>query len=90
MIVWLAVTTLVVTGKVTEDWPAGTVAVAGTTATVPLLLSVTITPPEGDGPLNVTRPMTLAPPGTAFDERLSVLRVGGGASACSTESNTPV
>ena len=48
----------VVTVKVAVLWPAATVTVAGTRAfRVSLLVSVTVRPPAGAAPLNVTVPV---------------------------------
>ena len=51
--------------------PCGTVMLNGTCATSALvLLSATITPPNGAGPESVTVPVAEAPPFTCFDDRL--------------------
>jgi len=55
----------VVTVKVAEFAFAGTVMLAGTAAVVlSLLLSTTVAPDEGAGPLNVTAPVDELPPST--------------------------
>ncbi len=58
-------TALVLTVNVALVAPAATVTLAGTRATVVLLLeSVTCAPPVGAGPLNVTAPVDAFPPTT--------------------------
>lgn len=52
---------IVVMTKVAEFFPSGTVTLDGTVAfSVSLLLSVTVTPPAGAAPFNVTVPVELA------------------------------
>ena len=52
---------IVVITKVAEFFPSGTVTNEGTAAfSVSLLLSVTVTPPAGAAPFNVTVPVELA------------------------------
>lgn len=58
-------------------FPAGTVTLAGTIATLLLLDMVTTAPPAGAGPLSVTVPCPLSPPRmvvglTVIEARLSV------------------
>jgi hypothetical protein len=55
-------TALVVTGKVAEIEPAGTVTLAGTTADGLLSESVTTAPPMGAVPLRVTVAVDVSPP----------------------------
>jgi hypothetical protein len=61
----LLATARVVTVKVPEVLPAGTVMEAGTVAAAVLLLcKETVAPPVGAGPVRVTVPVELAPPDT--------------------------
>jgi hypothetical protein len=60
----------VVAVKVVEVKPAGTVTVAGTVTLVKLDVRVTIAPPAGAGPVNVTVPVEEAPPATLVGETL--------------------
>ncbi len=61
----LLLTALVLIVKFAVVAPAVTVTLAGTVATVVLLLlSVTTAPPDGAGPLNVTVPVGELPPVT--------------------------
>ena len=65
-------TTFVFTVKVAEVAPAGTATLLGTTAAFVLLLpSVTMTPPAGAGPDNVTVPRDELPPLTVVGFRVS-------------------
>jgi hypothetical protein len=67
-------TRLVVTLKLADIAPAGTMIVAGTVATFVLLLVRLITaPPEGAGALNVTVPVEVKPPLTLVGLRVSEL-----------------
>ena len=79
-----AATALVLTVNVALVAPAATVTLAGTWATVVLLLeSVTCAPPVGAGPLNVTAPVDEFPPTTLVGFRLNELSVtAGGAAGC--------
>jgi len=58
----LAVTTLVLTVKVALVAPAATVTLDGTVAAEELLLSDTVTPPDGAAALKVTVPWDVPPP----------------------------
>ncbi len=70
-------TASVVTVKVVDVEPAGTVTVAGTVAAdVKLDESVTTSPPVGATPLMVTVPVDGVPPVTVVGFRLSALTVG--------------
>jgi len=72
-------TRLVVTLKLADVAPAGTIMLAGTVATVVLLLTRLITaPPEGAGALNVTVPVEGKPPLTLVGLRESALSAGSG------------
>jgi hypothetical protein len=67
---------LVLTVKVVLLWPAGTVTLAGTVATLVLLLeSVTPAPPEGAAPESVIVPVDLLPPLTLVGLSVSEERV---------------
>ena len=71
-------TGVVLTVKVALVLPAGTVTLAGTVATLVLLLErVTTAPPLGAGPLSVTVPVEEFPPVTLVGLRLSDESVGG-------------
>jgi hypothetical protein len=79
-------TAFVVTVKVADAAPAGTVIFAGTAATFVLLLNkFTVTPPVGAGPLRVTVPVDCAPPTTAVGLNVKEESTGAGtaAGACS-------
>ena len=68
----------VVTVKVTDVAPAGTVTLAGTVAMLVLaLIRVTRTPPAGAGPLSVTVPVEVPPPLTVLGLRVSWPIPGG-------------
>jgi hypothetical protein len=70
-------TTLVVIGKVAVVALAATVTLAGTCAAEMLLLDkVTTAPPAGAGPVNVTVPVEVAPPGRDVGLSATELRVG--------------
>src|SRR5687768_13697046 len=72
-----AVTAVVVTGNVAEVAPSGTVTVAGTVATVGLLLArVTVTPPAGAAADSVTVPVEGLPPATLVGFSVAEARVG--------------
>ncbi len=75
----------VLTVKLADEEPAGTVTLAGTVAAAVLLLdSVTTTPPEGAAADNVTVPCEVLPPVTDVGLRLTEFKVtvgGGGALA---------
>jgi len=58
------VTDVVVIVKVAVELPGATMTLAGTTADVLLLESVTVEPPAGAGPLKVTVPLDEFPPAT--------------------------
>src|SRR6476620_491964 len=61
----LAETANVVTLKLAEVWPAGTLTMPGTCAAEEsLVASVTEIPPEGEGALKKTVPVALVPPAT--------------------------
>ena len=64
VMVWLEVTALVVIVKKKDDTPAGNVTLEGTLTALPLVRSVTTTPPVGAGPESRTVPVTLVPPVT--------------------------
>ena len=71
------VTRLVVTLKLTDVAPAGTMTVAGTVATFGLLLTRVITaPPKGAGALNITVPVEVEPPLTLVGLRVNELSAG--------------
>src|SRR5262249_61369899 len=79
-----AVTPVVVTLKEALVAPAATVTLAGTLATVVLLLdSVTTAPPAGAAEVNVTVPCDELPPTTELGARLTAdrLATGGGGGA---------
>ena len=72
-------TRLVTTLKVADVAPAGTMMLAGTVATLVLLLVRLITrPPEGAGALSVTVPVETAPPRTLAGFRVNAVSVGSG------------
>lgn len=70
-------TRLVVTLKLADVAPAGTMTVDDTVAMFRLLLNNWITaPPEGAGPLSVTVPVEVEPPLTFAGLRVSAVSVG--------------
>ena len=79
VMVWVEVTALVVTANVAAFRPAGTVTPEGTVAALPLVRSVTRTPPAGAEPESTTTPLVLVPPVTdKLDKpRLESVTVGG-------------
>ena len=82
-----AETALVLTVNVALVAPAATVTLAGTRATVVLLLeSATCAPPAGAGPLNVTVPVDEFPPVTLVGFNASEASVGAGGAAGVTVS----
>ncbi len=82
-----AETALVLTVNVALVAPAATVTLAGTRATVVLLLeSATCAPPAGAGPLNVTAPVDEFPPVTLVGLNVSEASVGAGGAAGVTVS----
>jgi len=82
-----AETALVLTVNVALVAPAATVTLAGTRATVVLLLeSATCAPPAGAGPLNVTAPVDEFPPVTLVGLNVSEASVGAGGGAGFTVS----
>ena len=65
--------------KVADVAPAGTMMLAGTMATLVLLLTrVTTAPPEGAGALSVTVPVETEPPRTLAGLMVSAESVGSG------------
>jgi len=80
--VCVALTVLVVTGKVAEIWPAGMVIPVATEADGLLVDKLTFTPPSGAAAASVTVPALLLPPITVDGEteiavRIARLAVGG-------------
>ncbi len=72
-----AATALVVTLNVAEIALAGTITLDGTPAAAVLLLdNVTVDPPDGARPVNVTVPVEEVPPVTEDGTRVTALRVG--------------
>src|SRR5262249_48420483 len=72
-----AVTADVVTVKVAEVWPAGTVTIGWGRAIRLLVASVTVTPPAGAEPLKNTVPETLLPPTTLAEASVTDDKRGG-------------
>jgi hypothetical protein len=72
-----AVTGVVVTVNVALVLAAGTITDDGTVAAALFLLNATEEPPLGAGPVSVTVPVELVPPGTVVGFKLSVFRAGG-------------
>ena len=68
---------MVVMVNVAEDWPAGTVTEAGTTAFEVLLVRVTVVPPDAAGPFRVTVPVALVPPLTVVGLTVTELNPTG-------------
>src|SRR5262249_45665632 len=79
-------TDVVVTPKVAELAPAGTVTLPGTVAADELLLSATCTPPAGAAPESVTVPCDGLPPVRLAGFSVSEVSEGGGAWAGLTVS----
>lgn len=77
----LAVTLVVVMVKFALVTPAATVALAGTTAELELLLNETNVPPLGAALVSVTVPWTLFPPVTLVGFNVSEVRLAGGGGA---------
>jgi len=74
-----AVTAVVPTEKFALSAPAATVTLAGTLATVALLLdSVTIAPPVGAAVVSVTVPVLVVPPTTLVGLTVTADKLGGG------------
>jgi len=86
--VWLDVTELVATMKVTEAKPAGIVTEVGTEAEFPLLRNVATAPPLGAGPDSCIVPVTIAPPVIAELDNVRLLSTATGAVAA-TEISRP-
>jgi len=77
-----AETALVATVNVALVAPAATTTLAGTRATVVLLLeSATCAPPAGAGPLNITVPVDEFPPTTLVGFNVNEVSVGAGGAA---------
>ena len=72
--------------KVTDVAPAGTVTLAGTTASVELLRNVTITPLAGAADDRLTVALAGVPPTTLVADNVIVASAGAGATAGLTVS----
>src|SRR5258707_5748802 len=90
MVTVVDVTTgLVVRVNVALVAPAATTTLAGTRATVVLLLeSATCAPPAGAGPLNITVPVDEFPPTTLVGFNVNEVSVGAGGAAGATVRET--
>jgi len=73
----VVVTIVVAIGKVVEDDPCPTTTLAGTDALELLDPRLTVVPPCGALPFNVTVPVEGEPPSTVVGESVMALRVGG-------------
>ena len=85
----LAVTTVVLIGKVAVVAPAATVTDAGTTAVAELLVKATTTPPAGAGEPSVTVPVAAVPPLTLTGLTLTVDNEPSGSESVLTASVFP-
>ncbi len=74
--VWV-ITAEVTTLKIAVILPVGTVTEVGTVAAIWLLASLTVTPPEGAGPVRVTVPVAEEPPVRLERFRTTDFRVCG-------------
>ena len=84
-------TAFVVTVKVAEFEPAGTVTLGGTVATaVFALLSVTTAPPLGAGLVRVAVPTDVLPPTTAVGLKVMLERLDGEATPIAAISARPI
>jgi hypothetical protein len=84
-----AVTAVVVTVKVAVELPAATVTLAGTTADVWLLESVTIAPPAGAALVKVTVPVEGFPPTTVVGLTATLERAAAGVIESDADFVTP-